>query len=205
MKSATTASLALCTATAALLLVSGCGDKSTSSSSSSTTSASATSKSTSTSNSPAASEQDLSKLLISADEIAAPGDVFTAQEPTLNPGGKPGVATVFSNAKDTREIGDTIFVLPDAAAANTALQGAVAAFASTVTGTPESADVGTSGTMVSGTSPDGAKSITVLVFTRGTAFTTLEFDGGPGDAVPAEFVLDVAKKQDAKLKAGLGG
>jgi hypothetical protein len=205
MKSATTASLALCTATAALLLISGCGDKSASSSSSSTTSASATSKSTSTSNSPAVSEQDLNKLLISADEIAAPGDVFAAQEPTLNPGGKPGVATVFSNAEDTREIGDTIFVLPDAAAANTALQGAVAAFASTVTGTPESADVGSSGTMVSGTSPDGAKSITVLVFTRGSAFTTLEFDGGPDDAVPAEFVLDVAKKQDAKLTAGLGG
>ena len=204
MKSAMTASLALCTATAALLLVAGCGDKSSSASSSST-SASASSKATSASSSPAASDKDLSKLLISADQIVAPGDVFTAQAPTLNPGGKPGVATVFSNAEDTREIGDTIFVLPDAAAANTALQGAVSAFASTVTGTPQSADVGSTATMVSGASPDGAKSITVLVFARGTAFTTLEFDGGPEDAVPAEFVLDVAKKQDAKLTAALGG
>lgn len=37
------------------------------------------------------------RLLISAEDIVAPGDTFTAQAPTVNPGGKPGVATVFSS------------------------------------------------------------------------------------------------------------
>jgi len=45
----------------------------------------------------------------------------------------------------------------------------------------------------------------VLLFTEGNAFTTLQFDSLPEDPVPAEFVLDVAGKQDAKIKAGLGG
>ena len=124
----------------------------------------------------------------------------------MNPGGKPGVATVFSDAEDTHEIGDTIFVLPDAAAADTALQAAIAAFGSTVAGgTPEQAEVGSKASMVSGTSPDGTKSITVLMFTEGTASTTLEFDSGPKDPVPADAVLDIAKKQGEKIKAGLGG
>lgn len=97
-------------------------------------------------------------------------------------------------------------MLPDAQAAATALQGAVTAFGSSVSGgTPEPAQVGSSATMVSGASPDGTKTVTVLVFTEGTAFTTLEFDSGPDDPVPPEFVVDVAQKQDQKSKAGLGG
>ena len=183
---------------ATAVLLAGCGDKASTGSPSSE--ASKTVAPTS------AAAVDYAKLLIAAEDIATPGDTFTAQEPTVNPGGKPGVATVFSNAEDTHEIGDTIFVLPDAAAADTALQGAIAAFGSTVAGgVPETAEVGSKASMVSGTSPDGTKSITVLVFTEGTAFTTLEFDSRPDDPVPAEAVLDIAKKQDEKIKAGLGG
>jgi hypothetical protein len=149
---------------------------------------------------------DYSALLIKATDITAPGDTFTAQPPTLNPGGKDGVAAVFANQGDTREIGDTILVLPDATGANTALDGAVAALSSAVVGgTPESASVGSSGTMVSGTSPDGSKAVTVLLFAEGKTFTTLEFDSAPEDPVPPEFVNDVGQKQDAAIKAGLPG
>jgi hypothetical protein len=191
-------------ATAILVTTVGCGGKS--STAPSTEASSSKAPSSTSASSTAAAEQDYSKLLIGAGDIAAPGDTFTAQEPTLNPGGKPGVATVFANGGDTREIGDTIFVLPDADTAGTALKGAVDALGASVTGgTPEPAQVGSAATMVSGTSPDGSKAITVLVFTEGTAFTTLEFDSGPDDPVPPEFVLDVAGKQDEAIKAGLGG
>jgi hypothetical protein len=144
-------------------------------------------------------------LLIAASDIVAPGDTFTAQEPTMNPNGAPGVATVFSNGGDTREIGDTILVLPDAAGAATALKGATAALGTSVVGgTPAPASVGSDSVMVSGASPDGAKAVTVLLFTQGSAFVTLEFDSASEDPVPPEFVLDVAGKQDQKVTAGLG-
>jgi hypothetical protein len=161
--------------------------------------------SSSASSSAASSTQDYGSLLIKASDIVAPGDTFTAQAPTLNPNGKDGVATVFSNAGDTREIGDTILVLPDAAGAATALQGAVSALGSSVTGgTPQKVQIGSDATLIAGTSPDGAKAVTVLVFTEGKAFTTLEFDSASADPVPTEFVTDVGQKQDAAIKSGLG-
>ena len=186
---------------AVLLTAVGCGSKSSDSSMSSSSSAA---KSTSTST--AAANQDYSGLLIAAEDIVAPGDTFTGQAPTVDPNGQPGVATVFSNAGDTREIGDTILVLPDAAAAGVALQGAQSALSGSVTGgEPQPAQVGTDSVMVAGTSPDGSKAVTVVLFTQGKAFTTLEFDSGVSDPVPPEFVMDVAGKQDAKITAGLGG
>jgi hypothetical protein len=199
VKSSLVATIALGTA---VVLIAGCGGKSSTSSTDTSTAKPATS---SAATSTAGAEQDYSKLLIAAADIIAPGDTFTAQAPTLNPAGHAGVATVFSNTGDTREIGDTIMVLPDADAAGIALKGAVDALGSSVTGgTPAPAQVGSDATMVSGTSPDGSKAVTVLVFTEGTAFTTLEFDSAPDDPVPPEFVLDVANKQDQKIKAGLG-
>lgn len=194
---------ALAVGAAATLLAAGCGGSSTSSSSSPpASSSSATSSRTS---STAAASTDYAKLLIAASDIVAPGDTFTAQEPTMNPSGAPGVATVFSNGGDTREIGDTILVLPDAAGAATALKGATAALGTSVVGgTPAPASVGSDSVMVSGASPDGAKAVTVLLFTQGTAFVTLEFDSAAEDPVPPEFVLDVAGKQDQKVTAGLG-
>ena len=62
--------------------------------------------------------------MIKPEDIALPGDTFSAAPPTENPNGKSGVAAVFSNQGDTREIGDTIMILPDSAGAATALEGA---------------------------------------------------------------------------------
>ena len=199
------------TATAAVLAASAtaCSNNKSASSTAASSGSASSSAATSTaaaSSSTAAASADYSALLIKASDITAPGDIFTAQPPTLNPNGKDGVATVFANQNDTREIGDTILVLPDVNAANTALDGSIGALGSAVTGgTPQSAQVGSSGTVVSGMSPDGAKSVTLLLFTEGKAFVTLEFDGAPNDPVPPEGVTDVGQKQDAAIRNGLSG
>jgi hypothetical protein len=53
--------------------------------------------------------------------------------------------------------------------------------------------------------PGRIQSVTMLLFTEGKAFTTLEFDSAPSDPVPPEFVTDVGQKQDAAIKSGLPG
>ena len=189
------------------LSVTGCSSKSDKPASTSS-SASATAKSSSSAepSSSGTASGDYAKLLIKAEDITLPGDTFTLSPPTENPNGKAGVAGVFSNQADTREIGDTIMILPDSAGAATALDGAKSALGSSVTGgEPQPAAVGEGGTIIQGTSPDGSKSVTVLVFTEGKAFVTLEFDGKPDDAVPPSFATDIGQKQDAAIKSGLAG
>jgi hypothetical protein len=190
------------------LSVTGCSSKSDKPAATSSSSASATAKS-SASSEPGSSEAPsggYAKLLIKPEDIALPGDTFSVAPPTENPNGKAGVAAVFSNQVDTREIGDTILILPDSAGAAAALDGAKSALGSAVSGgDPQPAAVGEGGTIVQGTSPDGSKSVTVLIFTEGKAFVTLEFDGKPEDAVPPAFATDIGQKQDAAIKSGLAG
>jgi hypothetical protein len=196
--------------TAASVLVglsaTGCSSKSDKSASTSS-SASSTSKSSASSETSSAAESGgYAKLLIKPEDIALPGDTFSVSAPTENPNGKAGVAAVFSNQSDTREIGDTIMILPDSAGAATSLEGAKSSLGSNVTGgDPEPAAVGEGGTIVQGHSPDGSKSVTVLLFTEGKAFVTLEFDGKPDDPVPPAFATDIGQKQDAAIKSGLAG
>jgi hypothetical protein len=151
--------------------------------------------------------------LIQATDIDAPVP-FTAGPPTNNPNGQPGVAITFSTQPHTADqngltvkevhIRDTIQVLPDPAAATSALNSAKTGQGSVVKDPKtDSTNVGTDGTTLSGKSPDGSKGVTVLLFTEGRAFVTLEFDG---DSVPPpDFVTDVGQKQDAAVKKGLGG
>ncbi len=206
MKTAVLAIAGVAAATALLgVSATGCSSKSDKAG---TTSSSQSATSTSAASSPSSSAQaepaDYSNLLIKASDIVLPGDSFTAAPVTQNPNGKPGVATVFSNQGDTREIGDTILILPDAPGAAIAMDGAKGSLGNAVTGgSPAPAAVGDGGTIVSGTSPDGSKSVTVLLFTQGKAFVTLEFDGKPDDPVPPEFATDIGQKQDAAIKGGL--
>jgi hypothetical protein len=182
----------------------GCSKKSsTSPSTASSTSTSSTTTSSSSSSSAAAQPTDYSLLLIKATDINVPGDTFTAQPLVMNPGGNPGVAGAFVNQAGTRNLGDTILVMTDANAAAGALDGTKANFAKDVAGggNPQPADVGTGGTMFSGTSTDGSKSMTALVFTEGKTIVTMEFDGAPNDPVPSDIVNDVGQKQDAAIKA----
>ena len=186
--------------------VGGCSsNNSTSSGSASSKTSSSTSSTSSAPTSQSATAGDYSNLLIQPTDITVPGDTFTlGQPPMQNPNGQPGIAAIFTNSDGTRQIGDTILVLPDASAAATALEGAKASLGSAVTGgTPQPAAVGTGGTMVSGTSPDGSKAVTVLLFTEGKAFATLEFDSAPTEPVPPEVLTDVGQKQDTAIKNGL--
>jgi hypothetical protein len=203
-------------ATTLAVSVSGC---SSTPSSSTTKSGSATSATTTGSTGPNSSApaqpSDYTGLLIQVTDIDAPIP-FAAGPPTNNPNGQPGVAITFSTQPHTADqngltvkevhIRDTIEVLPDPAAATSALNSAKTGQGSVVKD-PEtdSTNVGTDGTTLSGKSPDGSKGVTVLLFTEGRAFVTLEFDGPVDSLPPPDFVTDVGQKQDAAVKKGLGG
>ena len=194
-------------AAVAAMCAAGCGSNKSSPPSSapaSSPAASSTTSSSAASSSAQAQSGDYTKLLIDAKDISAP-EVFTAGTPVQNPGGQPGVTTMFSNPDGSHVIGDTILILPDAAAATAALNGAKAATDGSVHGVPAPIDIGTGGTTVSGPSPDGSKGVTLLLFTEGKAFATLEFDGPANVLVPPDFVTDVGQKQDAAIKNGLAG
>jgi hypothetical protein len=183
----------------------GCAGNKSSTTSSSGSATSAGSSSAASSSSSAATA-DYTALLIKPSDITLPGDTFTVQPPIQNPNGQPGVAQLFSNQNDTRHIGDTILILPDADQAVSELDQEKAALGDMVKGgTPAPAPVGTGGTMVSGTAPEGSKAVTVLLFTEGKAFVNLEFDSPPNDPVPPQFVTDVGQKQDTAIKNGLHG
>jgi len=149
---------------------------------------------------------DYRRLLIEPGDINTGTDTFATRSLTTNPGGSDGVSALFVNQHDTRAIGDTIVVLPDSAAATTTLNSTVSALGTTVTGgRPQPWPVGTGGTVVSGTSPDGAKAVTVLLFTEGRAVVRLEFDSAPGDPMPPQVVTDVGKQQQIAIRTGLTG
>ncbi|BBY36961.1 hypothetical protein MMAN_10950 [Mycobacterium mantenii] len=184
--------------------VAGCGNGSKSSPATPSSTASSSAGHTATPTSASAQPSDYTRLLIAAGDINAP-EVFTATPPTNNPNGQPGASTTFSNNDRTHVIIDSIQILPDPVAAQRALESAKSTHDGYVHGTPEPIAVGTGGTTISGPSPDGAKGVTVLLFTEGRAFVELEFDGPPSALVPPDFVTDVGQKQDAAVKNGLGG
>jgi hypothetical protein len=188
--------------TLAAAWVAGCSSGAKSSSAKPSTASSVAASSVSTS--AAAQPPDYTGLLIQASDINAP-ETFTATAPINNPNGQPGVTTTFSNQDRTHVIVDSVQILPDPAAAVRALETAKATTNGYVHGTPEPIAIGTSGTTIKGPSPDGAKGVTVLMFTEGRAFAQLEFDGPPDSLVPPDFVADVGQKQDAATKKELAG
>ena len=199
----TTRGMAVASVTATMLadmLVPACGGKAAPSS---TAPGAATSVSPGSSASTPAAATDYTTLLLQGSDISStPPNVFTpAQPPIQNPNEMPGAAVVFKNQDDSNLIGDTVLVLTDAGAAANAMNGSVASLGNTVTGgDPQPLSVGNGGTMVAGTSPDKSKAVTVLLYTEGKAFVTLEFDGAPGDVVPPDYALGVAQQQDAAIK-----
>ncbi|GAA4538916.1 hypothetical protein H7J89_00315 [Mycobacterium paraffinicum] len=193
--------------TALAVAVAGCGKNSTtptpskSGSSSSATSA----HSSAPTSSAAAQPSEYTGLLIQASDINAPIP-FTATPPTPNPNGQPGVATTFKDEDGSHVIKDTIQVFADPGAATDALNTAKGAQGDVIKNpTTQPANVGTGGTTLLGNNPDKSKGVTILLFTEGRAFVTLQFDGPPDTLAPADFVNDVGQKQDAAIKKGLGG
>lgn len=133
--------------------------------------------------------------------VVTDSTAYVAGAPTLNPNGQPGVETVFTHRDSSRTITDTILVLSDPVSASAALDGATPAVVTTIPGGgSKSAPVGTGGTMITGASPDGTRSVTVVRFTEGGTATVIEFSGAAGDPVPQDLAVDYAKRQDAALK-----
>jgi hypothetical protein len=126
---------------------------------------------------------------------------YNAAPLVFNPNGQPGVSAVYNHRDGSRQITTTVLVLPDAQAATGALDGQRASLAGeVVNGKTEPAEVGSDGTMVSGMSPNGSQSVTVLSFTQGNAATTIEFTGAPNDPAPADLVLELGRKQDTAIR-----
>ncbi|BBZ69530.1 hypothetical protein [Mycobacterium paraseoulense] len=209
MRTARTLVAGVAATTALAAAVAGCGGKtstpSTSKPGSSSSATSAQSSAPTSSASASAQPSEYTGLLIQASDINAPIP-FTATPPTSNPNGQPGVATTFKDEDGSHVIKDTIQVFADPGAATNALNAAKGAQGDLVKNpTTQAANVGTGGTTLLGNSPDKSKGVTILLFTEGRAFVTLEFDGPPDTLAPADFVNDVGQKQDAAIKKGLGG
>ena len=201
-----TAVAGLAAATALTVSLAGCGSKPTSSTSNSGSATSATTtRSSGATSSGSAQPSDYTALLIQATDIDAPV-TFTGSPPTNNPNGQPGVATTFSTQDNSHVIKDTIQVLADPAAATDALNAAKGKQGDAVKNpTSQPISIGTNGTTLLGNSPDGSKGVTILLFTEGKAFVTMEFDGPRDSLAPPGFVNDLGQKQDAAIKKGLGG
>jgi hypothetical protein len=142
-------------------------------------------------------------LLIKASDIGA--DFTTPQPPVLLPNNVAGVAQLFANADNSHRIGITIMIVADAASAAVGVENTKANYAGKVTGTWEPVDVGSNGSMISGSAPDNSQAVTVLLFTDGRALANLEFDSAPNDPIDAPVALDIGRKQDAAIKKGLPG
>ena len=152
---------------------------------------------------PAKPAVDYTRLLIQDRDISEPNETYTAQSPIINPDGRPGAEVLLVNQNQTKAINVLLVGLPDAADGPSALGEAVANLAKTMTGSaPQPSPVGTGGTVVTGTSLDGTKSVTVLLFTEGATLARIEFDGVAGQPVAPVFVTDVGQKQAIALRVG---
>ncbi|EHB58706.1 hypothetical protein MycrhDRAFT_1142 [Mycolicibacterium rhodesiae JS60] len=159
---------------------------------------------TTTSTKPVAATTDYTRLLLEARDISPTGDAYEAQPAAANPDSRPGAEVLFVNQDQTRAVSILLVALDNPAAGPSALAEAQASLAKSVTpGPPQPSIVGTGGTVVSGNSPDGAKSVTVLLFTQGSALARIEFDGLPGQPAAADFVTNVGQKQAIALRVGL--
>ena len=193
--------------------VTGCGsDKSPSPSSSTksslTSSAASSSSAAPTSSSGAAQPSDYSNLLIKATDIVVPGDSFTGPKTRQLTDPAPGIEGVFTNQAGSRTVIDSLLVYPDPVAADKDRDSLTKSYVDPQNGaikggTPAPADVGTGGTIISGPSADGTKAKTSVIFGEGKVVALVEFESAPNDSVPPEVALDVARKQDAAIKAGL--
>ncbi|OBB99368.1 hypothetical protein A5784_22605 [Mycobacterium sp. 852013-50091_SCH5140682] len=147
---------------------------------------------------------DYSRLMLTATDISIPPDTFTVRSSNTNPNGMSGASAFFVNTDDTKAIADTILIYPDAATATATLRQASTAVSTIVTGgTPQPFPVGTDGTIVAGVSPDGAKAVTLLMFTEGRALVRLEFDSAPGQPATPEVVTSVGRMQEIALRVGV--
>ncbi len=131
--------------------------------------------------------------------VVTDSTAYTSTVPVLDPNGQPGVTVVYTHRDGLRHITNTILMVSDPAAIN-----AQNNLTNRVTnGKTQPVAAGTDGTVITGSSSDGAQSVSVLQFTEGKAVATVEFAGPTSDPVPIEFVTEYGQQQDAAIKAFL--
>ena len=147
---------------------------------------------------------DYRRLLLQAADLSDQDDTFAERSSAATNNELPGASTLFVNADDTRAISVTVAVYPGAPTATATLHQAIATANTVVTGgDPAPLAVGTDGTMIKGTAPDGGKAVTLVLFTQGPALARLEFDSATGDTTTDQFVTNIAKMQQIALRVGL--
>ena len=152
----------------------------------------------------AAQPNDYTVLLVNPNEVTD-STAYSAGAPVQNPNNQPGVEAVYTHRDGSRQVTETVWVLQDSAAATAALNAAQTDAAGQIANeTTQPVTVGTGGTLLSGTSADGSKSISVLLFTQGNTASAIKFTGPVADPAPAELVTELGQKQDAAIQAGLG-
>ncbi len=151
---------------------------------------------------PLGQSTDYTALLLKASDIGG-SEPWKADPPTLNPDGQPGAEGVYTNESGTRAVDIIIQVWKDAPQARLALTGGKGSLPKVVTGTPQPADVGDGGTLVSGTKPDGSQALTVLLFTQGKAFVDMTVGSAPDDPAPPDNVIDLGRQQASNIESGL--
>jgi hypothetical protein len=150
----------------------------------------------------ASAQPDYGALPVDPNQVTD-STAYVAAAPIQNPQGQPGIEASFSHRDGSRTITDTILVLDSPEAASAAMDQARGSVSGLVVGTPQVAAVGTGGSIVAGNSPDGTKSVAVLTFTEGGAFTTVEFQGPANDPVPVDLVTEYGQKQAAAIRDAL--
>jgi hypothetical protein len=217
-----TSAFAATVAAVLALAAAGCGNDSGTSSSSTTSSASATSSTSATTSSASAAPSgapgtpgaepnvayapagDYSGLLIKPTDIGP--DVVAPNPPVQNPNGagQTGIGQLFTSPDGSRKIADTITLFADPATASSVAASMNDAMSKDVPGAPaQKIDVGTNGQMFAGQSPDKANAVTELSFASGKAVVFFIFQSAPNDPISADAALDIARKQEAAVKAGL--
>lgn len=147
---------------------------------------------------------DFAALLLQAGDLSDTDDTFALRSSKEDPNGLHGASALFVNQDDTRAVSVTIANYPNSAVATSTLREAVATAGTVVTGgNPAPLEVGTDGTVIRGTAPDGAKSVTLALFTEGPMLARLEFDSATGDTTSDRFVTNVAKLQQIALRVGV--
>jgi len=134
----------------------------------------------------AADPNDYTVLLVNPNEVWD-STAYSAGAPVLNPNNQPGVEVVYTHRDGSRQITETVWVLGDPASATAAMNAAQSDAAGQIANeTTQAVQVGTGGTMLSGTSADGSKAVSVVLFTQGNTASAIKFTGPVADPASPE-------------------
>ena len=146
---------------------------------------------------------DLRQLLIDPSDIAVTGFLEPMVQP-LAEDAVTGLVATFDTEDGERQLGTTIVLLPDAAAAQEATAGAVSSTGEQRTGARSTpAPVGDHAVIFTGYELAGTAS-TLLLFSQGTASVAMDFRSPSTDPIPTAAVIETGHRQAARLRPAFG-